>query len=121
TGLWIRGRGYDPARLREGRAPTATELDLPSGRPLVLDSFDFHRRVANHAAITAAGIRPDEPDPQGGTIVRDQHGEMTGEFLDSARGLLDRALPPWTADQDREAIEIASARWLSMGFTAVTN
>jgi predicted amidohydrolase YtcJ len=120
-GKWIRGRGYDPGKLTEGRAPTASELDLPSGRPVVLDSFDFHRRVANHSAIAAAGIAVGQQDPVGGRIVRDEGGELTGEFLDAARGLLDRAIPPWSREEDREAVRIASERWLSMGFTTVTN
>lgn len=120
-GQWIRGRGYDPGKLAEGRAPTASELDLPSGRPVILDSFDFHRRVANHSAIAAAGIAADQPDPVGGRIVRDDGGYLTGEFLDAARGLLDRVIPPWTRDEDREAVRIASEKWLSMGFTTVTN
>ncbi|MGH8926925.1 MAG: amidohydrolase family protein, partial [Acidimicrobiia bacterium] len=88
-GKWIRGRGYDPGKLAEGRAPTASELNLPSGRPVVLDSFDFHRRVANHAAIAAADISVGQRDPIGGRIVRDEGGDLTGEFLDAARGLLD--------------------------------
>jgi predicted amidohydrolase YtcJ len=118
---WVRGRGYDPGKLSEQRAPTAAELDLPSGRPVVLDSFDFHRRVANHAAIAAAGIVQGQPDPPGGHIVRDGAGEPTGEFLDAGRGLLDPAIPPWSREEDRQAVEIAAERWLGMGFTAVTN
>ena len=121
AGRWIKGRGYDPARLTEGRAPTATELDLPGGRCVVLDSFDFHRRVANHAALAAAGIGPDTPDPPNGEIVRDEHGAPTGELLDGARGLLDRVIPPWSHREDEQAVEIATDYFLSHGFTYVTN
>ena len=118
---WMRGRGFDPARLEERRAPLAGELDLPSGRPVVLDSFDFHRRAVNHAALRAAGIDRDTPDPTGGRIVRDADGEPTGELFDAARGLVDVAMPPWSDDEDREAFLRASERFVAAGFTHVMN
>ena len=120
-GRWIKGRGYDPARLSERRAPTARELDLEDGRCVVLDSFDFHRRVANHAAFEAAGIGPDTPDPPDGEIVRDVHGMPTGEFLDGARSLLDPVIPPWSDAEDEQAIDLATDYFLSLGFAYVTN
>ena len=120
-GRWIKGRGYDPACLAEGRAPTAAELDLPDGRCVVLDSFDFHRRVANHAVLALAGIGPGTPDPHDGEIVRDEHGVPTGELLDGARSLLDPVIPPWSDSEDEQAIEIATDYFLSLGFTYVTN
>lgn len=120
-GRWMRGRGYDPSQLAERRAPTATELDLKSGRCVVLDSFDFHGRVANHAALAAAGIGPDTPDPPNGEIVRDEHGAATGELVDGARVLLDAVMPPWSKQEDEQAIEIATDYFLSLGFTYVTN
>ena len=120
-GRWIKGRGYDPARLAERRAPTAADLDLDDGRCVVLDSFDFHRRVVNHAVLEAAGIRADTPDPPDGEIVRDEHGEPTGEFLDGARSLLDPVIPPWSDAEDERAIDLATDYFLSLGFTYVTN
>lgn len=120
-GRWIKGRGYDPARLAERRAPTATELDLDDGRCVVLDSFDFHRRVANHAVLQAAGIGRDTPDPPDGVIVRDEHGVPTGELLDGARSLLDPVIPPWSDAEDERAIDLATDHFLSLGFTYVTN
>ena len=120
-GKWIKGRGYDPARLAEGRAPAASELDLPDGRCAVLDSFDFHRRVANHAALEAAGIGPGTPDPPDGEIVRDERGAPAGELLDGARRLLDPVIPPWSDEEDEQAVELAADYFLSLGFTYVTN
>ena len=121
AGRWIKGRGYDPARLAEGRAPAASELDLPGGRCVVLDSFDFHRRVVNHAALAAAGIGAGTPDPPDGEIIRDEHGVPTGELLDGARALMDPVVPPWSHEEDEQAIEIATDYFLSHGFAYVTN
>ncbi len=120
-GRWIKGRGYDPARLAEGRAPTAAELDLDGGRCVVLDSFDFHRRVANNAVLDKAGIGIDTPDPPDGRIVRNDNGAPTGELLDGARSLLDPVIPPWTNTEDEQAIDLATDYFLSSGFTYVTN
>ena len=120
-GKWIRGRGYDPSELAERRAPTATELDLEDGRCVVLDSFDFHRRVANHTALAAAGIGADTPNPTEGEIVRDRHGEPTGELVDGARALIDKAMPPWSNEEDEQAIQKAADHFLSLGFTYLTN
>lgn len=118
---WIRGRGFDPSRLPERRSPVASELDVASRHPVVLDSFDFHRRVVNHAALDAAGITRDTPDPKGGGIVRGHDGEPTGELFDAARALIDAVMPPWTADEDDEAVERASRTMLTAGFTYVVN
>lgn len=121
AGRWIRGRGYSRSQLAERRAPTAAELDLDGDRCVVLDSFDFHTRVANHAALAAAGIGPGTPDPPDGEIVRDDAGEPTGELVDGAKALIDVVMPPWSQEEDERAIEIASAHFLSLGFTYVTN
>lgn len=121
TRRWLRGRGYDPARLTDGRAPTAAELDLPDGTSVVLDSFDFHRRLCNGAALAAAGIGVGTPDPAGGRIVRDEHGVPTGELIDTARGLMDSVMPPWTDEEDETAIRLATEHFVSLGFTHVTN
>lgn len=118
---WIRGRGYDPSQLDERRAPVASELDIDGRRCVMLDSFDFHRRVVNHAGLEAAGIGPNTPDPPDGEIVRDERGNPTGELVDGARGLIDKVIPPWSDDDDEEAIQIASRHFLSLGFTYVTN
>ena len=120
-GHWIRGRGYNPSELAEKRPPTASDLDVDGSRCVVLDSFDFHGRVANHAALAAAGIGPDTPDPDDGEIVRSADGFPTGELLDGARSLLDEVMPPWSAEEDEQAIDIATDHFLSLGFTYVTN
>lgn len=121
TGRWLRGRGFDPARLAERRAPLARELDLPSRRPVVLDSFDYHRRVVNSSVLDLAEIDTNTPDPKGGYIVRDHNGVPTGELLDAARELVDPVIPPWTGHEDREAFVFATDRLVAAGFTHVTN
>lgn len=61
------------------------ELDRirPDG-PLVLGSADGHSAWANSAALAAAHIDRNTPDPRGGRIDRDPQGEPTGALRDAA-------------------------------------
>ncbi|MGD9891827.1 MAG: amidohydrolase family protein, partial [Dehalococcoidia bacterium] len=65
-GRWLRGHGYDEATLGS-RHPTRADLDAAApDHPVVLVHWTVHRCVANSAALRAAGIREDAPNPSGG-------------------------------------------------------
>ncbi len=58
-----------------------------------------HGSGANSKALELAGITRDTPDPPGGHIKKDEHGEPTGEFVEGAPPQLTRlipSLPPMT-------------------------
>lgn len=46
--------------------------------PVFLTRMDVHSALVNSAAMRAAGITADTPDPVGGSIERDAHGNPTG-------------------------------------------
>ncbi|MEI6485615.1 MAG: amidohydrolase family protein [Sphingomonadales bacterium] len=100
---WIMGRGWNQERWYEngklvGRFPTAAELDAVTGdRPAAMSRVDGHALWVNNAAMTAAGITKDTPDPDGGQIIRDAAGNPSGVFVDKAMALVARAIP---ADDD---------------------
>jgi hypothetical protein len=121
AGGCLRGRGFDPSRLAEGRPPTAPELDLGEDTLVVLDSMDFHRRVVSSAVLARAGIGMSTADPPGGQIVRDAAGAPTGELVDSARALVDPVIPPWSEAENDEAVRVATRHFVRQGFTALTN
>lgn len=79
--------------LAERRLPTKSDLDaaLPH-RPVVLYRCCGHVAVANSAALRAAGITRETPDPHGGTIDRDSEGHLTGVLRESATALVSTAL-----------------------------
>ncbi len=78
-GEWIVGRGYDQARLAEQRHPTRHDLDpMAPNNPTLLIRICHHVGVANSRALQLAGITATTPDPDGGRIDRDEHGEPTG-------------------------------------------
>jgi predicted amidohydrolase YtcJ len=89
-GGWIEGDSLTPARLAERRWPTRHELDAaaPDHR-VILRGIGKHVIAASSAALAAAGIDQDTPDPPGGRIERDATGCPTGILHERAKGLLD--------------------------------
>src|SRR5216683_2473443 len=69
-GEWQQGMGYRAAELAEKRAPHRLELDRATGqRPAFIDERGGHARVANSAALAAAGITDTTKDPPGGRMT----------------------------------------------------
>ena len=78
-GGWIDGRGWDQGSWTPAAFPTAADLDgeIPD-HPVVLDRIDAHSVWVNSAALRAAGITRDTPDPAGGRIMRLPSGSPSG-------------------------------------------
>jgi predicted amidohydrolase YtcJ len=92
-GEWVLGRRYDDLRLAERRHPTREELDRVAPRnPVFLSRVCTHMGVANSAALAAAGVTAETPDPEGGRIEREA-GRLTGLLQERARDLVLRAIP----------------------------
>nr|WP_250544104.1 amidohydrolase [Canibacter zhuwentaonis] len=82
---WIIGGHYDPQNQRGRELINVTFLDSIFGnRPALITSADGHTGWANSAALRAAEITADTPDPAGGKIVRDANGKLTGQLLEHA-------------------------------------
>ena len=82
---WVRCQGYDPAKLRERRPPRLEELDeVCPDRPLFLWAFSCHEACLNSAGFAAMGWTATTPDPDGGALVRDRRGRLTGEIVEAA-------------------------------------
>jgi hypothetical protein len=110
---WIVGFGWNQELWPDKRFPTAADLDaIVPDRPVVLERVDGHAVVANSAAMKAAGITAQTPAPAGGRIE-------SGLFVDAARSLIDKAIPPRTAEQSDEALAKAQEQLLSVGVTGV--
>lgn len=117
---WLRARGYDDTRLDIGRHPSRWDLDpVSGGRPALLTRTCGHMAVANSKALEIAGIRRETPDPEGGQIVRDEHGEPTGLLLELAQDLVRQHLPPTTTADIKDALARAGQEYLSLGITSV--
>src|SRR6202035_511899 len=78
-----------------------------------------HIALANTAALKAAGITGTTKPPQGGAIDVDASGEPTGIVRESAQGLVEKVIPPPTAEERRRADELAIADAVAHGVTSV--
>ncbi|TDC58528.1 amidohydrolase [Actinomadura sp. KC345] len=120
-GTWIRGKGWNENAFAEGRPPTRQDLDPVSpGHPVVLLDWSNHVLWVNGKALELAGITRDTPDPSGGVIVRDASGEPTGLLRETAMDLVNRHVPPYTEEEQADAIDNAVALLLSHGITSFT-
>jgi len=116
---WLLGRGYNEALLDERRPPTRYDLDRVSPhRPVALTRTCGHIYAANSAALARAGISAATVAPPGGVIERDEHGEPTGLLHETAMGLINRVMPPPTADDYESMIVAALRHQLSLGITS---
>ncbi|MCB9137878.1 MAG: amidohydrolase [Caldilineaceae bacterium] len=119
-GQWIVGRGWNESRWGETAFPTAAELDAVTGdRPGLFSRSDMHGAVANSAALRAAGVDDNTPNPPGGLIERDAAGHATGVLKELAIGLVGRQIPNPSGATLDEAILAGQARLHQLGVTAI--
>jgi len=79
---------WHEAQLKEQRLPYRKDLDtVASSTPVVLVRGG-HEYVLNSAALRKYGITKDTPQMPGGKISRDEKGELNGELVDRAKGLV---------------------------------
>lgn len=132
-GEWIFGRGWHqdkwdsvPDDAVDG-VPRNDSLNAVSpDNPVALGHASGHAAFYNDAALEAAGIDNDTPDPPGGTIVRTPDGRATGLMRETAQRLLSEAigiyqgrLTPEEMEQiDRERVMLAADEALRHGVTS---
>jgi predicted amidohydrolase YtcJ len=79
---------WHEAQLKEKRLPTARELDQYAPVNPVVLVRGGHEYVLNSAALAKWGITKQTQSPAGGEIGKDEAGELNGELVDNARGLV---------------------------------
>ncbi|MEA3278465.1 MAG: amidohydrolase [Pseudomonadota bacterium] len=90
-GEWVEGAkwSHDYHKLN------AKMLDeVAPDNPVFLHDWTNHLAWVNSAALKAAKITKDTPDPLGGVIDRDSSGNPTGTLHDKALGLITAVMPP---------------------------
>ncbi len=120
-GSWLQGAGWDHTKWPSKTLPTRQDIDAVSaGHPAILSRTDGHILVANSAALAAAHITRDTPDPPGGKIDRDASGEPTGIVReDPAMSLIFKIVPPPSPELRRKALLLAISDALAHGVTSV--
>lgn len=115
---WVVGGGWYRDAFPDNR-PHRRELDRVVGeRPAYFNGHDGHTAWVNSAALRAAGIDRDTPDPANGVIERDPDGEPTGVLVEDAAALVSPLLPRPSDAELRKGMLTAQAHLHSRGITA---
>lgn len=119
-GVWIRGHGWAQDLWPDRRFPTAADLDaVAPDNPVYLLGKSAHVAWVNTAALAAAGITADTPDPHGGSIHR-ADGVPSGILLEApAMGLVTRVIPELTPEEIAEQMLAAQAKAHAQGLTGI--
>lgn len=119
-GQWILGGNWDETKWNPPNMPTRELIDaLTPDTPVFVNRYDGHMGLANSVALRLAGITANTPDPPGGSVVRDAHGNPTGALKDAATEYIDKVIPPLTHDQRLKNVKRALAYAASVGVTSV--
>ena len=119
AGTWILNGDWDHENWG-GELPTRQWIDaVTPNNPVWINRLDGHMSLANTAALKAAGVTRDVKEIAGGTIVRDASGEPTGIFKDNAMSVIDRAVPPASAEMTDRALRAAMQYVNAQGVVAV--
>jgi predicted amidohydrolase YtcJ len=119
-GEWILGGNWDETKWNPANIPTKEIIDsVTPDTPVFVSRYDGHMGLANSLALRLTGITANTPDPPGGTIVRDAHGNPTGALKDAATDYIDNVVPPLSHDQRVKVVKRALAHAASLGVTSV--
>lgn len=117
---WIVGGGWDRSVFPYPAGPHRDALDrIVGGRPAAISPFDRHGLWVSTAALDAAGITDDSPDPHDGVFRRGEDGRLSGMLEEGAMALLRRAIPELSVPQREAAILRAQEHVLALGVTSV--
>lgn len=132
-GEWIVGRGWHQEKWNEALEkhvqgyPYHDHLsEVSPNNPVVLRHASGHALIANKAAMDAAGITKESPDPAGGHIVRSPSGEAIGVFEERAMEAIAKVHEEYLATLSPEeqmerwyrGIELAQQECLRQGVTS---
>ena len=132
-GQWIVGRGWHqskwdspPESAVEGY-PTAEALSrVAPNHPVLLTHASGHMSIANDYALRLGDVTPETVPPEGGELLKQEDGRLTGVLRERAQELVTRALNRDVARQSGEqraadlarAIELAGKECLKHGITS---
>lgn len=117
AGSWLWSPRLFPTRVKERRLPTRQELDTAAPHhPVAIDGA--YALMLNTAALRAAGITRETPDPPGGAIVKDATGDPTG-LLRNVGGMLARFRPQENDRLPLDQLERVHRQYVELGITSI--
>lgn len=119
AGTWILGGDWDHENWG-GELPDRSWIDhLTPDHPVYVTRLDGHMSLANSKVLELAGIENTVQNVDGGEIVRDASGRLTGIFKDNAENLVYPHIPSPTSFQNDQALVEAMNYVASNGVTSV--
>jgi predicted amidohydrolase YtcJ len=116
---WIIGGDWDHTNWG-GELPDREWIDsITPETPAWITRLDGHMALANSAAMRAAGIDEKVQEVDGGEIVRDETGRLTGLLKDNAMSLIERSIPPASMESRLEAASAAMKYLAEQGVTSI--
>lgn len=118
-GKWVLGHGWNH-NIWTGGLPDKLLLDRFSPiNPVYLTHKSLHSGWANSAALKAAGISRNSPNPQDGRIGRNLDGEPNGLVYESAIRLVESAIPIPDESEREAALKAAQTELQRFGISCV--
>jgi predicted amidohydrolase YtcJ len=119
-GRWICNGNWDHEAWPSRALPDRKRVDAATPEhPVFVKRLDGHMALANSLALRHAGITRATPDPPGGAIGRDAHGEPTGIVKDNAMDLFERAIPVPAREENIAAARAALREAAGLGVTTI--
>ncbi|NBO57470.1 MAG: amidohydrolase [Chitinophagia bacterium] len=118
---WIKEGGWDNENWG-GELPSKEWIDSVTGdHPIFISRYDGHMAFANSKAMELAGVNANTVSPDGGVVVKNAKGELTGCFKDQAMSLIDKVIPEPTEAELEEYYKAASQHAFERGVTYVND
>jgi predicted amidohydrolase YtcJ len=115
---WALGYGWDEHNWPDGERLERDELDKIFGdTPVCFHRVDRHAIVVNSSALRRAGLDDTYEPTQGGRVMRDEHGKLTGVLIDQAMKPVLDAIPGPSEDEDRQVFLRTAREFLGHGIT----
>jgi predicted amidohydrolase YtcJ len=131
-GEWIVGRGWHQEKWDAKPVPNVNGFPVHDAlskvspnNPVLLTHASGHAIFANAAAMKAAGITRNTPNPDGGEITKDASGNPIGLMNEKAQGLINTAMnrdlarrtPAQREAGEERQIDLAAAECITKGIT----
>jgi len=119
---WLLAVHYNQSQFEGGQHMTRYDLDqISSTRPIQLEHVNGHASVVNSAALVAAGVTDETPDPAGGSYRRDVDGHIDGVLLERAYEFVSRAAPMPSLEEMAAAIVDAGRKMSEFGISCASD
>ncbi|MFT4683332.1 MAG: putative amidohydrolase YtcJ [Yoonia sp.] len=116
---WIIGRGWDQNDWESHAFPTASQIDeVFPNNPVFMTRIDGHAALVNSKVIELLDLN-NQADIEGGAILRDEKGEVTGVLIDNAIKLVNKIIPKPDSEAKRKALLAAQKDCFAVGLTTV--